>query len=556
MAIIDDIDFDLVNKIIHRKSGCSDDIHTANALYSYIQDSFDELALMDDTVPQSGATPTSYSMINGWYIQEQLTHYLKGGAIQTSGYLDEIRTLICGATGWTNFVAGDIGRVVQGQTTMHEGYLLDYDNTAHKLWIRMSGSTDIFDDATEDYECMGGTGDGTATAISTTGETIFANPYTLGTLEGAPQLYIYQDGAKVTGWWGTGHIDILIKVKETGADIDSRKITVFGRTWTDLYTGFPITLTTAGQNAVPLGSSDDLNNQSTTGDVAIIEATMAIDFGFTTPHSYDIGDGNGAQDYEVQIDCAGNRLSDVYEVCKYWTREGSTEQLETNADGSFINGEAYRYANDTYAEVVVSPFGTFAGGKFFGARSVYFINLHAEDVQAFQLVDKAGVTRYPPNFQSFAVTAVVAGDRVTIFPEAGGLVNKSQYNIKAAQGAGVLYVDIDEAIPADTPATGFVIVRESTTGAEEILAYTSWSGDRFVVSATAAAYGVADTVYVPYIYEEATTTSVSEAVIYVADKDIIIRVRRKGILPFETLGTFGATGYSVAAQRTPDNIVI
>ena len=564
MAIADDVSIDLVNLRVHRATGAGSTVYTVNALYTYIMDSFDELALMDDTVPQSGQTPTSYSMINGWYLQEELTKYLSGGAIQTSGYVNEIRTLHSGTSGWTNFVTGDIGDTITGTVTGDSGTLVDYDNTAHKLWIRMDASGDLFDNATEDYTGAG-TGLATATAISTTGETIFANPYTLGSLDGTPQLYIFQDGSKITGWWSTGHFDILIKVTESGVDIDSKAITVFCRNLSDLYDHYEITLTTAGQNAVPLGTSDDLNNQTAEATIEDWQDgtiyTIAVAYGFTTPYSYDIGDGNGAQDYECQIDCNGQTLDKVYEVCKFWTRVGSTKQLETNADAQFVDGEEYDSADTgAYSNVKASPFGTFAGGKFFGARSIYFTNLNAADAQNFQLIDKAGVTRDPPNYQAFGVTGVVVGDRVTIFQDTGagnGVVNKSQYGVKAAQSSGAAYVDIGTSIPADTPSAGTVIVVESTTSAEEVLAYASWSGDRFTLSGvTSAAYDASDHVYVPYIYETASGTSVSETTtIYVSDRNVLCRVRIKGIIPFETVGTYGSTGYSATAIRTSDNIV-
>lgn len=564
MAIQDDVDYDVNNKTVSRKTGAGSTVYSANALYSWLMDEFDELALLDDTVPISAQTPTSYTMINGWYIEEALTHYLNGGAIQTSGYNAEIRTLICGSSGWTNFVAGDIGDTITGSVTGDTGTLLDYDNAEYKLWIRMDDSADLFDNATENYTGAG-TGLATATAISTTGETIFANFYTLGTLEGTPTLYIFQNSERADpDWWGTGHIDVLIKVSETGVDIDSKKITVFCRNWTDAYDHFEITLTTAGQNAVPLGTSDDLNNQNTEADVEDLQdgttATIAIDFAFTTPFSYDIGDGNGAQDYEVQIDCDGQTLDKVYEVCKYWTRTGSTKTLETTSDGNNRDGEEYLSANEgTYAEVKACPFGIFAGGKFFGARSVYFTDLHADDAQNFQLIDKAGVTRDPPNYQAFSVAGLVSGDRVAVFLDTGagnGIVDKSQYAM-TVQGIGVSTVTIGSAIPIDTPAAGFVICVESTTGAEEILAYTSWTGSVFTLSGvTSAAYDASDTAYVPYIYATSTGTSVSETTtIYTADRNVLCRVRIKGILPFETTGIYGSTGYSATAIRTPDNIV-
>jgi hypothetical protein len=196
----------------------------------------------------------------------------------------------------------------------------------------------------------------------------------------------------------------------------------------------------------------------------------------------------------------------------------------------------------------------------FGARSVYFVNLHADDVQAFQLIDKNGVTRNPPNYQNFTVTNVVVGDRVAVFGATGTAVIKNQYNIKAPQGIGEAFVDVGATLPNDTPATGTVIVCDSVTGAEDVYAYTSWLVDRFTLAGvTTSAYGVLDTVYVPYIYEEAVgvtgaTTSVTVTVIYVTDRDVLARVRKVGILPFETTGTFTSTGYSVAAIRTTDGI--
>jgi hypothetical protein len=91
MAIADDVSFDTVNKIVWHSANTT--TYSVNALYSYIMDYFDELGLMDDEVPMSAQTPTSYTMINGWYIQEELTRYLDSGAIQTTGYLDEVHTL-------------------------------------------------------------------------------------------------------------------------------------------------------------------------------------------------------------------------------------------------------------------------------------------------------------------------------------------------------------------------------------------------------------------------------------------------------------------------------
>lgn len=556
MAIADDVDFDLTNLIVKRKSGAGATVYSANALYSFIQDTFDELPMFTYDVPASAQTPTSNSIIAKWYIQEELTKYLMGGAIQTSGYIDEIRTLHCQSGGWTNFVAGDVGNTLTGSVTGDTGKILDYDNTARKIWIRMDAAGDLFDNATESYT-QSGTGAGTANAISTTGEHIFANPYSLGTLEGTPAIYIFQNDEKITSWWAAGHFDILIKIRESGVDIDSKNITALCRVFSDYYDHFPITLTTAGQNAVPLGTADDLDNQTAVGTVEDYQdgtlASIAIAFGFTTPYQYDIGDGNGNQPYNVQVDCNAQRLSMVYEVLKYWCRDGSTKQLEQDTDSNFVDGQEYRYAKNTYAEKKTSPLGTFAGGSIYGARGVYFTNLHADDAQAFQLIDNNGVVRNPPNYQSFAFTGLASGDRTTIFLESGGAVDKTQYNIKATQIVGVGYIDIGVSIPTDTPTSGTVFVKDSVTGVEDVYAYTAWSGDRFTITGvTSNAYQVADNVFVPYIYEQSTGAAVSEAVVYVSDRNIIAKFRRAGKKPWSTTGVFGATGYSVKADRADD----
>lgn len=557
MAIGADIAIDYVNQIISMDVD-STSVYSVNELYSELQDTFDELANLDDKTPMSAQTPTSYSMINGWYIQEKLTKWLDGGAIQTDGYKDEIRTLICDSTGWTDFEAADIGDTITGSITGDTGTLLDYDNAAYKLWVRMDAAGDLFDNDNEDYT---GAGIGTAnsSAISTTGEHIFANLYTLGTLEGTPTLYIFQDGERLDpDWWETGHIDMLVKIQESDVEIDSKTVTVFCRNWTDSYDAFNITLTTAGQNAVPLGTADDLNNQTVEGTVENwqngITYSIAIAYQFAVPFVYNIGDGGGDQDYEVQVDCNGQTLDKVYEVLKYWTRTGSTTQLETGADGTFLDGEEYRYAKSNYAEVKASPLGTFAGGTMFGARSVYFINLAGADAQAFQLVDKNGVTRNPPNYQAFTISGCAVGDRCAVYLEDGsGLVKKDQYSVNGANALNTLTVSI--AIPVDTPDDGTIIVVE-TDGSETHYVYSAWSGSDFTIVVAALEFDGTEKAYVPYILAEAVGASITEtSTIYVANRAVLCVVRKKGILPFETTGNYTASGYSGTAIRTTDSIV-
>ena len=152
MAISNEFGIDYNNKLIYHASGVS--TYTVNALYSYLQDTFDELEQMDDGVPMSAATPTSYTMINGWYMEEEVSKYLYGGAIQTNGYTDEVRTLICVSGTWTEFDTDAIGESITGDDSGDTGILLDYDNAAYKLWIRMDAAGDIFDDVDEAFNYL------------------------------------------------------------------------------------------------------------------------------------------------------------------------------------------------------------------------------------------------------------------------------------------------------------------------------------------------------------------------------------------------------------------
>jgi len=53
------------------------------------------------------------------------------------------------------------------------------------------------------------------------GSALFSNLYSIGTQESSTLIYIYQDGSKLDSWWPTGNINVLIKVKDEGALIDS-----------------------------------------------------------------------------------------------------------------------------------------------------------------------------------------------------------------------------------------------------------------------------------------------------------------------------------------------
>lgn len=664
MAIGDDFTIDYVNKRIYHSSGTT--IYSVNALYSYLMDTFDELAQMDDTVPMSAQTPTEYTLINGWFIDDDSIQYLKGGAIQTSGHNNEIRILTFASGGYTSAIAGDIGKVVTGGTTGDTGTLLAYNNTSRKWWVRMVDSGDLFDNASEGVTIASGTGAGTMNAVSVSGENLWPNVYTLGSIEedDDQQIYVEQNGSRIfsgSEWWpedgsGTRHIDVLIKTREAGSEIDNGLITVFLRHYpsagtADLYDHFGIDLTAGGRNAVPLASSPDLNNTSTHATVsayndvtvAFVNGTIsysAIGGSFTDfetvtggnsgatgiflrqstttgagtmtlgnvtgifenaetltgssssqtattsstlSHAYTMTkafEQGSPYNYSVIIDCATRPVAEVYEYLKYITRIGSTyltypTTYPQGGPGTHQSkqGQLYIRAHEdtqtvptnTFSPVKASPFGTFAGGTFFGAQGVWIENMASTDIQKYQLIDSNGTTRTPPNQQSITISNLLSGDRVAVFRTTSGTtIDKAMYTAASGNNLGNNTFVVNGSINIDTPASGSIrIVDTSDTGAtrESRYTYSSWSGSTFSgISPTLDRNYTAtdDTAYVPYIDIQATTTSASTTVIYTADRSLLVRVRRKAataILPFETTGTFSSTGYSTSTIRTTDSIV-
>lgn len=219
--------------------------YTVNQLYSALQDLFDELAQIDDGVPMSAQTPTEYTIgsidpsdLIPWFIDNETTQHLKGGAIKTSlwtritGTQAGIVKVTCSAN--TDIVYGDIGNAIDNGTST--GVLLDLTGSGANtvLWIRPTDET-----STHDWTATAATitcNTHTATSATTdpvyTGEALWANIYSLGSIavdKGSnpiTDLYVYKDGSKVTGytsgaassyqWWSTGQFDILMKVKEPG----------------------------------------------------------------------------------------------------------------------------------------------------------------------------------------------------------------------------------------------------------------------------------------------------------------------------------------------------
>lgn len=372
---------------------------------------------------------------------------------------------------------------------------------------------------------------------------LWANFYNLGSLKAGAVIYIEQNQTLVASPPGytNGDIDVLVKVRAAAADVNSRKVSFFSRDLGDRYDNFEIQApTTGGRNPVPLSTEDDINDDATGASVA----GVTIAFGTA---SKDIGDGAGAQNYDAVIDGGGNSVINVYRRLKYLTRrENSTDidNPENTTDGRF-----YLAASGSYSQVKAAPFGSFAGGKFFGARGIWLENV--SDSNNLVLIDAAGTTRTPPVTVAITVTGLAAGDRVLAARDDGsGGINKAQFTLNGAHAAAATVV-VNEVLGADIPDTGALRIGD--------VQHTYTGINRPAKQFTGVSPGLTGaggaSLYQPYIDGLAAGASMTKSFVYSADFDIVVRVRKKGIQPFENTGTVTTAGAAVSAIRTVDTIV-
>ena len=106
MAIQNDFTIYPKYKIVKHTSGTT--VYTLIQFFSYLMDAFDEPAFLTYKTPILSQTPTDFTMINEWYIDDESIKYLKGGALKTLGYANNIRLITFNQGGYTSTVASDI----------------------------------------------------------------------------------------------------------------------------------------------------------------------------------------------------------------------------------------------------------------------------------------------------------------------------------------------------------------------------------------------------------------------------------------------------------------
>jgi len=385
-------------------------------------------------------------------------------------------------------------------------------------------------------------GSGTATADS-----LWSNLYTLGSQVAGTQLYIEQAGVvHPTPWWGTGNIDVLLLVKNAGVAVQSDDtsgtptnggVWVYAREFGDEYDHGFANIYAGGRNPLGVNTSEDGSN--TTLEATVQSWYDAVGFTITFGTiSRDLNNGAGAKNYDVEIDCDGRPMTEVYEVLKLATRRG-----ETVDDLNGVDGQVYRSASEgVYSEVKKAPFGTIAGTTLYGARGVWFTNYSAAD---FVLIDATGATQSPPNYQKVAAThPSLVGCNIFVAEIAAGVLVKNQYTISSVTTTTIqatTSIDINKA-----PQSGVLRVGDTQ------YTYTGYATDTFT-GVSPDPTGETGAFYVPLLDVLAdTTTELSDNIIYNADIDIRTSVRKYGFKPYDVDTTFTSAGISFSPILSTD----
>ena len=234
------------------------------------------------------------------------------------------------------------------------------------------------------------------------------------------------------------------------------------------------------------------------------------------------------------------------------------------------NGAATGTAGTVTSRLVSLPFvGATTGSAIIGA---YGLGILPADLAVNDSVTSLdGNPLSPPNNVVFSVTGldITAGeeDYVLVGPESAGLLDLAFDTVVGPiSGAAVTSIVVTTAIAGDVPATGSIRL-QNDEGRYVKIPYTSYTGSTYTIpSYNFSGTGDNDSVangnnYFPtWLDEQAVTATEAVTVVYLAPRNLLVRVRNgyvltpavNPIVPWETVSILGSTGGSQAASRVLD----
>lgn len=456
MAIQNDFTIYPKTKVIRHTSGTT--TYTAVQFYSWLMDTFDEPGYLTYEVPIKFNTPTSFTMINSWFLDNgtgsNLLKYIYGGGIDTSGYFsaaDPVYMLDLdedGVAGYAAFVSGDLDKDIEDDATA-VGPLLAYINSypsgnTNRIWVRDTRGTPASIADNSVITVASGTGKAKVNGDFFTGYTdrdeIYLNLFTIASLPTTPdpQVYVYQahpstqssSRIRIAEWshlsnWDRdpttqptdNYVDIVFPIKLGGVLIDSGQFKTFVRQTGDSFTFVESTITSSGRTPVAIETSTDIN---ITGRTLAGEYYLLYDGG-TSPS---ISAGDLIQDVatggstpatwyaEVVSHTAFDTATGVLEIRALKGAPADTNNIFVGASDTTANVNGT--VGDTYLSWTSGTAPTTIGQIMTGGTSAAKRLLRAVDATAKKAVlqdDPTGVTgaNRNPYYKDFSSGETVTG---------------------------------------------------------------------------------------------------------------------------------------------------
>lgn len=218
---------------------------------------------------------------------------------------------------------------------------------------------------------------------------------------------------------------------------------------------------------------------------------------------------------------------------------------------------------------ISAPFiGASTGSALIGA---YGWGIETADLSATDKVtDLSNTVITPPNNVTFSVSGLVSTEDYVLVAPWDGVATDSDGNPEVeydqftqsalVNSATTTSITVGAAIPTDTPSTGTIRV-QTNSGFYQLCSYTSYTGSVFTITSEDFSVDPSDgtttpkNVFISYIDKLAASGTESFTGVYLADRDLVVKVRDGGGSPikeFISTGSLGSTGGSVTAIRTVD----
>ncbi len=532
MSLETNFTVDYTAKTVTHSSGT--EVFTVLAFFQWLAAKFANTSQMDDDYPFVSDTPQVYRWVNGWDMGDDASYkYLKSGAIESSDAQKLFSNLY----------------TIGSQFRDSMIYIVQNDAELAPWWS--PGNIDVVIKVKS-----GGTliASGIVTVLSRDSDGLYdhndgdlsaggRNPVGVNTFEDgnyklAAGVYvgdIYLDVDTVANF-NVGNFAYGVTSTASGRiqGVDSSNT----RLYLCQVEGTFQTSENIVERATRGGSNLDgtATNHATTAEFNVVKgySDISITFGDI---SRDLNNGAGSKPYKVEINCAGRTMVQVYQYLKYVTRHNSS----TTVNGD--EGEEYRSVLEpTYTEVKQAPFGTFAGGTFFGARGVWVTNYASA---AFQLIDANGDQQLPPNYQKASVShASLSGCQILIVERSGATIIKNQYTIDTVTANTIVVLTTIDA--NKVPQSGTLRAGDTQ------YSYTSFASMTFS-GVSPNPTGQTGSLYVPQLDVLAdATTEDSANIILAAAFDIKVRVRKYGFKDFTQDTSFPTTGLAVTPILATD----